>query len=52
MSIYKELSFYDFIEEFKRYNRENQFTRAGLSALYDYLSEELEDDFPLDVIGL
>jgi hypothetical protein len=52
MAIYKELSFYDFEEEFKRYNRENQFTRAGLIALYDYLSEELENDFPLDVIGL
>jgi len=52
MAIYKELSFYDFVEEFKRYNRENQFTRAGLSALYDYLTEELENEYELDVIGL
>jgi hypothetical protein len=52
MAIYKELTFYDFAEEFKRYNRENQFTREGLSALYDYLDQEHEFEYLLDVIGL
>ena len=55
MAIIKELTFYDFAQAFENHNRQNQFTRAGLSALYDYLeeySEELGDDLELDVIAL
>ena len=55
MAIIKELTFYDFVKAFENHNRENQFTRAGLSALYDYLeeySEEIGEHFKLDVIGL
>ena len=53
--IIKELSFYDFKREFKEYAREEQFSLAGLSALYDLITEWAEDSgepFKLDVIGL
>lgn len=55
MAIIKELTFYDFVRAFENHNRENQFTRSGLSALYDYLeeySEEMGEDLRLDVIAL
>jgi hypothetical protein len=45
----------DFLDAFRAYGRADQFTRAGLIALYDYL-EELEADtgeeVELDVIAL
>jgi hypothetical protein len=45
----------EFLDSFRRYDRANQFSRAGLVALFDYL-EELErdtgDEYELDVIGL
>ncbi len=46
---------YDFIEAFKSAGRENQFSRAGLIALFAYLEEleqETEEDMELDVIAL
>ena len=55
MAIIKRIDFYEFIEEFKAYNRDNQFTRSGLSVLYDYieeLSEESGEDYNLDIIEL
>lgn len=55
MAIIKELDFYDFVKEFEDYNRENQFTRLGLSALYDYvleLSDESGENYTIDVIEL
>ena len=55
MAIIKELTFYDFVQAFENHNRQNQFTRAGLSALYDFLeeySEELGENLELDVIAL
>ena len=55
MAIIKELTFHDFVQAFENRNRENQFTRAGLYALYDYLeelSEETATPYKLDVIGL
>ena len=55
MAIIKNVSFYDFVQAFEDYNRENQFTRSALSALYDYLEELSEDTatpYELDVIGL
>ena len=55
MAVIKRIGFYEFIEEFKAYNRDNQFTRSGLSVLYDYieeLSEESGEDYNLDIIEL
>ena len=51
----KEISFNDFLEEFKNYGRENQFSYEGKKALYDYLSdlsEDLGEPLELDVIGI
>jgi hypothetical protein len=49
------VNFNDFQDAFRRFDRANQFSRAGLSALFDYL-EEIEQDtgeeMELDVIGL
>ena len=44
----------DFIEAFKRMGRENQFSREGLIALFEYLesTETEENETELDVIGL
>jgi len=46
---------YQFSDAFHKMGRGNQFSRAGLSALYDYL-EQLQDDIgeeiELDVIAL
>lgn len=48
-------SHYQFERLFREANRENQFSREGLNALFDYL-EELEQDcgeeFDIDVIGI
>ena len=49
--IYKELSFYDFKDEFKKFGRENQFSNWGLKALFDYL-DDTGLDVELDVIAL
>jgi hypothetical protein len=51
MAIYKELGFYEFVDEFINYDR-NYFTLEGYEALYNYLSDDYEDDLPLDVIGI
>lgn len=49
------VSFYDFRQKFEDYDRSEQFTGEGLSALFDAL-EELEDgmgeEMTLDVIAL
>ena len=51
----KTINYYDFRTEFRAFGREEQFTRQGLKALFDYL-EELADDcgieIELDVIAL
>jgi hypothetical protein len=51
----KTINYYDFRAEFRAFGREDQFTRQGLKALFDYL-EELGDDcgeeIELDVIAL
>ena len=45
----------DFLDAFRNYGRSDQFSRAGLIALFDYL-EDLEagcdEETELDVIGL
>tara|TARA_A100001201_G_C3992173_1_gene171898 strand:+ start:267 stop:569 length:303 start_codon:yes stop_codon:yes gene_type:complete len=46
---------YDFERAFKDYGRENNFSRYGLSALYEYLTDYEKDtgvELELDVIGL
>ena len=51
----KEISFNDFLEEFRNYGREDQFSYEGKKALYDYLndlSEDLGGPLELDVIGI
>jgi|DEB0MinimDraft_10_1074344.scaffolds.fasta_scaffold287300_1 hypothetical protein len=54
MFIYKECSYNDFKEEFKRYSREENFPK-GLRDLYNYLLEYCNDQgqpLELDVIAL
>lgn len=51
----KEVSFNDFLEEFRRYEREDQFSYEGKKALYDYLSdlsEDIGEPIELDIIGI
>ena len=51
----KEISFNDFLEEFRNYGRENQFSYEGKKALYDYLSDLSEDigqSIELDIIAI
>ena len=46
---------HDFIEEFKKYGREETFSYQGKKALYDYLNQLAEDlgkPIELDIIGL
>ena len=51
----KTINYYDFRTEFREFGREEQFTRQGLKALFDYLEELGEDcgeEIELDVIAL
>ena len=51
----KTINYYDFRTEFRTYGREEQFTRQGLKALFDYLEDLGEDcgeEIELDVIAL
>jgi len=51
----KEISFHDFLEEFEKHGREDQFSYEGKKALYDYLnnlSEDLGEPLELDVIAI
>ncbi len=53
--MYTTVSFDDFANAFERKGRGDQFSRAGLRALFDYLEQSEEDlDMPLelDVIAL
>lgn len=46
---------YQFVQAFKAYGRENQFSREALKALFDYiegLEEDLNEEIELDVIAL
>ena len=46
---------YDFLEAFRRMNRESQFSRAGRFALYEWLvdlEEDAGEEIELDVIAL
>ena len=51
----KRVSFYDFLEEFEKYGREDQFSYEGKRALYDYLnelSEDIGEPIELDVVAI
>ena len=51
----KKISFYDFLEEFKKYDREKQFSYEGKKALFNYLNElgkDIGEPIELDVIAL
>ena len=51
----KTLSAYDFVNEFEKSNRANQFTTQGLFRLYDYFEEyevETGEDIELDIIAI
>ena len=53
--IIKRVDFSDFLEEFKKCGREEQFTYKAKKALYEYLnqiSEDLGEPIELDVISL
>lgn len=40
-----------FIDEFKNYNRGNQFSYGALCAIFDYY-EEIDENYELDVIDI
>lgn len=51
----KKVYFNDFLEEFEKYGREDQFSYKGKKALFDYLnelSEDIGESIELDIIGL
>ena len=51
----KKVYFNDFIKEFKKYGREDQFSYEGKKALFNYLNELGEDigePIELDIISL
>ena len=51
----KTVNFNDFLEEFRNYGREDQFSYEGKKALFDYLeelSEDLGEPIELDIIGI
>ena len=51
----KKIDFYDFIQEFKKIGRKDNFSYQGKKALYDYLnelSESIGEPIELDVIAL
>lgn len=51
----KRVSFNDFLEEFIKHGRENQFSYEGKKALFDYLeelSEDLGEPIELDIIAI
>lgn len=51
----KKVSFNDFLEEFRRYGRDDNFSYEGKKALFNYLNELGEDigkPIELDIIGI
>ena len=51
----KKVSFNDFLEEFEKHERGDQFSYQGKKALYEYLNElgeDLGEPIELDVIAL
>ena len=55
MAIVMTIDKYSFADEFKRYNRQDQFSPKGLEVLFDYLdnlSEDTGETIELDVVAL
>ena len=51
----KRIYFNDFLDEFKKYGREDQFSYGGKKALFEYLNELAEDlgePIELDIIAI
>jgi len=51
----KSVTFNDFLDEFKNFNREDQFSYEGKKALFEYLnelSEDLSEPIELDIIAI
>ena len=51
----KKVYFNDFLEEFKKFERDEQFSYEGKRALFDYLndlSEDIGEPIELDIIGI
>lgn len=51
----KKVSFNDFLEEFRKHGREDQFSYEGKKALYNYLnnlSEDIGEPIELDVVAI
>lgn len=51
----KKVSFNDFLEEFKEYGREDNFSYQGKKALFEYLNEleeDLGEPMELDIIAI
>jgi len=51
----KTVNFNDFLEEFEKYGREDQFSYEGKKALFDYLeelSEDIGEPIELDIIAI
>ena len=47
----RTIDYYDFVDEFNRYDRANHFSRDGLNQLFNYM-EEVNSEYDLDVIAL
>lgn len=51
----KRVNFNDFLEEFKKFGREEQFSYEGKKALFEYLNEfsdDIGEPIELDIIGI
>lgn len=51
----KKVYFNDFLEEFKKYGREDNFSYEGKKALFEYLnelSEDIGEPIELDIIAI
>ena len=51
----RDIDIYQFLREFEEYNREDNFSYAGTSALFDWLKElsvDTGEPYELDVIAL
>jgi hypothetical protein len=51
----KTVSFNDFLEEFEKFGREDNFSYEGKKALFDYLnqlSDDIGEPIELDIIGI
>ncbi|HHX70977.1 MAG TPA: hypothetical protein GX708_23375 [Gallicola sp.] len=51
----KTIDKHDFVQEFRNYNREDNFSREGLEALFDYIEQYEEEtglEIELDVIAI